>query len=84
MLQFEDGSSYNALTIDGWNKAGEELVAGDIHDLTSKNIANLYIQACNTGMLAGYAKNTENVASILSNKISNDGMVYSWDGSVSF
>lgn len=48
MLQFENGSKYNGLTIDGWNKAHTEEVAGNLNDLSEKNIDTLYIQACNT------------------------------------
>ena len=85
MLQFQNGSSYNALTLSGLNKAND-LTAGSLHDLEKKDISELYIQACNGGhidALFDRALGNENVASVLSNKI-GDGIVYAWDGSVSF
>lgn len=48
MLQFQNGSSYNALTLSGLNKAND-LTAGSLHDLEEKDISELYIQACNGG-----------------------------------
>ncbi len=85
MLLFEEGSYYNALTLNGLNSK-EELVAGNLHSLQEKEIDTLYIQACNTGHIdALYDENygRENVASIMSKKI-GDGVTYAWDGSVSF
>ena len=83
MLQFENGSKYNGLTIDGWNKAHTEEVAGNLNDLSEKNIDTLYIQACNTGLIDFWEVEGQNAASILSSKISN-GITYAWDGSVAF
>ena len=86
MLQFEDGSNHNALTINGKNRVGDDNVAGDLHDLKAKDISELYIQACNcghVGALSDPLSNNENVASIFSNKI-GDGTVYAWDGSVAY
>ena len=85
MLQFQNGSGYNALTLSGLNKA-DEFTAGSLHDLEKKDISELYIQACNGGhidALFDRSIGNENVASVLSNKI-GDGIVYAWDGSVSF
>ena len=83
MLQFENGSKYNGLTIDGGNKAHTEEVAGNLNDLSEKNIDTLYIQACNTGLIDFWEVEGQNAASILSSKISN-GITYAWDGSVAF
>lgn len=83
MLLFEEGSYYNGLTIDGKNSKNEE-VAGELNELDKKNINNLYIQACNTGLVAVYEVGEINVAKILSTKIADDGITYAWDGSVSF
>ncbi len=85
MLQFDDGSYYNAINLSGVNSR-EEHVAGNLHDLEEKDISELYIQACNGGHIDALFDRSlgyENVASVLSNKI-GDGIVYAWDGSVSY
>ena len=84
MLQFKDGSLYNALTVDGNNSKGKK-VAGKLGDLESKSgVKKLYIQACNTGHIETYYNDSEkNVSQILSEAVPN-ASTYSWDGSVSF
>ncbi|ANU48278.1 hypothetical protein ADH76_11420 [Enterocloster clostridioformis] len=84
MLQFVDGSAYNALTIDGWNKKKNEKVAGNLHSLKKKDIVRLYLQACNAGLVDYYKVEGKNVASIMSTKLADDSAVYAWNGSVSF
>lgn len=87
MLQFVNGSGFNALTLNGKNKAGSDYVAGSIRDLHSKDIERLYIEACNAGLVE-YTKVAKdeyaNVASVMSKKLIGDGAVYAWNGSVSF
>jgi hypothetical protein len=82
MLQFYDGSSNNAMTIDGTNSKGESI--GNLNDLEEKNINELHIQACNTGHVDAMAINGINVASLFCGKIGNNNTVYAWDGSVGF
>lgn len=84
MLQFVDGSKYNALTINGKNKKGDAKVAGDLHNLKKKDIVRLYLQACNTGLVDYYKVYNTNVASIMSTKLADDSATYAWNGSVSF
>ena len=84
MLQFVDGSKYNALTLNGKNKAGDADVAGSIQDLQGKDIERLYIEACNTGLVEYMQVEDANVASMMSKKLTGDGAVYAWNGSVSF
>ena len=83
MLLFEEDSRYDALTINGKNSRNEE-VAGKLDDLNRKNISNLYIQACNTGVVALVEVGNKNAATILSTKTADNGVTYAWDGSVSF
>lgn len=83
MLQFKNGSHYNALTIDGKNSNDED-VAGNLWNLRKKDVVRLHIQACNTGLLDYYKVEHKNVASIMSTKLADDSAAYAWNGSVSF
>lgn len=83
MLQFKNGSHYNALTIDRKNSNDED-VAGNLWNLRKKDVVRLHIQACNTGLLDYYKVEHKNVASIMSTKLADDSAAYAWNGSVSF
>lgn len=81
----EDGSSYEALSIDGKNSKGQNI--GNINDLQDKDIGELYLYSCNAGHLDQFSKGGCNVASVFSNKIKGEGdkgIVYAYDGNVGF
>ncbi len=79
---FENGSSTNAISIDGKNKAGGT-VDGHINDLSLKKMNGLYLMTCNGGHLISYTANGQNLASVISKKVSG-GTVYAYDGNISF
>lgn len=75
-----DGSSTQALSIDGKNSAGKEI--GDLSKLTYKNINELQLLSCNAGHLDPYFAGNSNVASVMSKRVS--GVTYAYDGNVAF
>lgn len=79
-ILLEDGTETNAFTIDGKNKAGEAV--GDLRSLYPKHIKELYLYGCNAGHLDAF--NTGNLASFMVEKKVLDGVVYAYDGNVSF
>lgn len=92
-LILQDGSPLEALSINGKNSSGNEI--GDINSLAHKDIDELYLYSCNAGNVdqyfygykiidpdTGLSNGSGNVASIFSTKIT--GVVYGYDGSVSF
>jgi hypothetical protein len=77
----QNGSSTNALSINGKNSAGKTI--GDIRDLKRKKIIDVQLLTCNGGNLIIYFKQKKNLASVLSKKV-QDGVVHAYDGNVSF
>ncbi|MDP4183287.1 MAG: RHS repeat-associated core domain-containing protein, partial [Bacillota bacterium] len=80
-LILEDGSSTNALSIDGKNSKGDSI--GDISKLNKQNIDKLYINSCNSGHLGVASTGADNLASTFK-KTGTIKEVYAWDGSVGF
>ena len=78
-LIFEDGSSTNAISLTGKNRAGDDIA--NLWYLKKKNINDLYILSCNAGHLSKYTKG-HNVASAFSCIVS--GNVHAYDGNVAF
>jgi len=83
-LIFEDGSSTNAISINGRNRAGEA-----IHALTELNEVELHgvvsLFSCNAGHLETYASLPDgNLASALSLRITGNSSVIGYDGNVGF
>ena len=75
-----DGSSTQALSIDGKNSDGKAI--GNLSELKYKNINELQLLSCNAGHLDPYYAGNSNVASVMSEKIS--GVTYAYDGNVAF
>ena len=75
-----DGSSTQALSIDGKNSSGGNI--GNLSTLKYKNVNELIIMACNAGNIDPYNAGNKNVASVMSTLIS--GVTYAYDGNVSF
>ena len=86
-LILQDGSSTEALSINGLNLGGEKI--GNINNLQVKEMKTLYLYSCNSGNLDQYLDGTEdnrgsgNVASVFSTKVAN-GVVKAYDGNVGF
>jgi RHS repeat-associated protein len=80
-LILTDGTSTNALSIDGKNSHGGPI--GNLNILKSKKINKLYLYSCDAGNLAAAKSKKGNIAQwfLNHNKI---GTVYAYDGSVSF
>ena len=72
------------ITLNGKNKVGDADVAGSIDGLQGKDVERLYIEACNTGLVEYMQVEDANVASMMSKRLTGDGAVYAWNGSVSF
>ena len=81
-IMFENGSSTNAMTVNGRNRDGTK-ETGDINDLQAKSIKKVSLLSCNGGNVLTYYNKGENIASVLSKKVVN-GNVYAYDGNVSF
>ena len=79
-LIFENGSSTNAISIDGKNAKGDSIRS--ISDLRYKNVKELNLLSCNGGHVGVYDKYGLNLGSVFSTKIS--GVVAAYDGNVSF
>lgn len=78
-----DGSNTNALSIDGKNSKGGDI--GNLNDLEKKDVGQLFILGCNSGHLASLAAGQNNLATFfLSTVMGNNGVVYAYDGEVSF
>ena len=75
-----DGSEDDALSVNGKNKKGNKI--GNLSTLYYKNINELHLLGCNTGNLDLYWDNGNNVASVMSKRVS--GVTYAYDGNVSF
>ena len=81
-MMFENGSSTNAMTINGKNRDGTK-DTGNINDLQAKEINSVSLLSCNGGNVLTYYNEGENLASVFSKKIIN-GNLYAYDGNVSF
>ena len=75
-----EGSSSQALSVDGKNRAGEEI--GNLSTLAFKPIQYMELYSCNAGHVDVYNKAGSNVASVMSTRIS--GSVLAYDGNVGF
>ncbi|MDD6214127.1 MAG: RHS repeat-associated core domain-containing protein [Firmicutes bacterium] len=75
-----DGSSTQALSIDGKNSAGKAI--GNLSELKYKYINELQLLSCNAGHLDPYYAGNSNVASVMSKRIA--GVTYAYDGNVAF
>ena len=81
------GSGNNAISVDGYNRAGENV----LRSLSELNVANIHgsvhLFSCNSGHLATYYSikgDGHNFASALSLKISGNSSVIGYDGNVGF
>ena len=78
---FEDGSSTNAISVDGKNRGGDNI--GNITDLQQKTINTLILNSCDAGNIVAAESRWGNVAQVF--KRNNEiGKVIAWDGSISF
>jgi len=82
-LILKEGTSTEALSIDGKNSKGDPI--GDLRKLEHKSINNFYLYSCNAGLVEDFylGKDKANVASVLAS-INDRGYVYAYDGNVGF
>ncbi|KEZ91078.1 RHS repeat-associated core domain-containing protein [Lacrimispora celerecrescens] len=82
-LILEDGSSTNALSINGKNSAGNTI--GDLSKLDQKTMNQLNLMSCNAGNIDYFLHGPEgtNVASIMAGK-NISGSTYAFDGNTAF
>lgn len=83
-LILENGSSSQAYSISGKNKAGEKI--GKIASLKKNKIKNIYLFSCNTGFVGKKGKGTnKNVAKEFLKRTKNsDAIVYAMDGRLAY
>ena len=80
-LIFAEGSSEDAISVDGFNLAEKPI--GNIHNLSPKDIKSLSLLSCNAGHLDVANADKENVAQAFAS-LGGIGKVIAYDGNVGY